>query len=481
MCLCTCIGICTSGSEYIVNINIDVDFCHFVRYAYTCMCMCCSNSLILPFRVFREMLFGGVLKRKVKGKRYKPSSSTTEVLNFSGKHTVVIEEFDFDIFKQVIQFAHTGSLVLQARMLIGLVNAADHFEMPDLLEACMGFLDETISADSVCSMLSTVERYTRYFQTPSARNAVHKILEFVDSHADEVLGLRCLSTVPRPVMMLVLDREESHAAELLKFEAALRWCRQHHQNHPHIGLKTIFEPFSRLIEFHRIPANDLMQKVKPSGVVEDGVIVNALAYQADPLSVDPSLINDRVSRALSYSIYKSKMSPLQRKRSTSLTNLGQKIEMSEMSKEEIENNLSRASEYSQSHGAINIVFPGRTNGVAVLEGQTTPGDSMNGEVFETAVEVEEGWQGEGVGKSPRESKVRIITFGQNSPLLSDSTAHARRTISRTKSDGLVGCKVSSPIILNRPRRCTYSSSREDLSKDSYGSVGGLSQISSSEC
>ena len=443
-------------------------------------------------RVFREMLFGGVIKRKAKGKRYKPTSSATEFLNFNGKHTVVVEEFDFDVFKQVVQFAHTGSLILQARMLIGLVNAADYFEMPDLLEACMDFLDETISADCVCTMLSTAERYTRYFQTPSAKKVVHQILEFVDNNAEEVLGLTCLTTVPKPVMMLVLDREESLAAELVKFQAALRWCKLHHQNHPHISLKTIFEPFARLIEFHRIPANDLMQKVKPSGIVDDSVIVNALAYQADPLSVDPSQINNRAMRALSYSVYKAKVTALDRKRSSSLTNLGQKVSMDGMSEEEIENNLSHVSEYSQSHGAINIVLHGTNDEVETSNLLEVPavsngidGDLMNDDVYETTVEIEEGWQGGSSGKrsnSLGESKTRILTFGKNSPLLSDGVAHARRkSLCRIRSDGLVSSLESRTIVLNKPRRCTFSSSREDVSNDLSGSVGTLSQVSSSEC
>ena len=41
------------------------------------------------------------------------------------------------------------------------------------------------------------------------------------------------------------------------------------------------------INFHMIPANVLMKEIHPLGLVPYHVIMNALAYQADPTSVEP--------------------------------------------------------------------------------------------------------------------------------------------------------------------------------------------------
>ena len=455
------------------------------------------------------MLFGSSLKRKVKSKRYKPSNHTTEFLDYHGQTTVIVDEFDFDVFKRVLEYAHTGCITIQARILLGLVNAAHHFEMPDLVEACMNFLSEAITPDNVCSMLSHAEKYTRYFQTDSARLAMRKILEFVDEHAEEVLGLRCLSTVPKQVMMLVLDRDESSAGESVKFEAALRWCKLHHFNHPNIPLKTIFEPFARLIEFHRIPASDLMQKVKKSGLVEERVIVNALAYQADPESVDPLSINSRALRALSCGNYKNALDPtLDRNRSTSLTNLGHRVDLGAI-REDSSSNLSQVSQYSQSHGAIDTAVHRvevgynsyRVSSSSLLEPRSTSEATYhsNGDGFESGSELDGAWSGNFLQPTRIESPLPpVMTPSSNAsarlggsryvplakPQQPSSTVSSDQPLPlhRTYSDQPASSVKQGYLLLSKPRRYTATAnSKENLSKEFRGSVGALSQISSSEC
>ena len=519
------------------------------------------------------MLFGSSLKRKVKSKRYKPSNSTTEFLDYRGQTTVVVDEFDYDIFKRVLEYAHTGYITIQARTLLGIVNAADHFQMPDLVEACMNFLSEAISPDNVCSMLSHAEKYTRYFQTDSARLAMHKILEFVDQHAEEVLGLRCLSTVPKQVMMLVLDREESSAGESVKFEAALRWCKLHQRNHPNIPLKTIFEPFARLIEFHRIPATDLMHKVKPSDVVEERVIVNALAYQSDPSSVDPASINSRALRALSCGNYRIGQDPSisLNNRSTSLTNLGHRVDLAVI-REDSSSNLSQVSQYSQSHGAIDSVVyrveigysSCAASSSSLLEARSVSEAAYHAtsrDVFESESEVDEVCQGtpqqtrnmspqpplprqtrnmspqpplsqqarnmppqpplsqqarnmspqpplprEARNMSPQPPLPRQVrNMSPQPPVATRTSASSARVggrgyipladaqhsspmfqsipppIQRTCSDQPSSNVKQGFLMLSKPRRYTATTSKENLSQDFCGSVGTLSQVSSTEC
>lgn len=373
----------------------------------------------------------------------------------------------------------------------------------------MSFLNEAISPDNVCSMLSHAEKYTRYFQTDSARLAMHKILEFVDQHAEEVLGLRCLSTVPKQVMMLVLDRDESSAGESVKFEAALRWCKLHQSNHPNIPLKTIFEPFARLIEFHRIPASDLMNNVKPSGVVEERVIVNALAYQADPSSVDPASINSRAHRALSCGNYRlgQDASISLGNRSTSLTNIGHRVDLTVI-REDSSSNLSQVSQYSQSHGAIDSVAHRVEVGYSsygassssLLEPRSVSEATYrtNGETLESGSEVDEACQGissqETRNMSPpppvvtRPSAISARVGGSQytSPVVKaqQSSPVFQRVpppIQRTYSDQPPPSIKQGFLLLSKPRRYTATASKENLPQDFCGSAGTLSQMSSTEC
>ena len=231
------------------------------------------------------MLYGGsgTKKNKKKLSNFKPSDGYIEKFDFKGQVTVVVKDFESEVFKQLIEFIHTGSVILQARTLLGLMNAADHYGLEDLKMACIHFMERCVTTDTVCSLLTSAERYIQY---KSTKILVQKMFEFVDLNAETILGLGAFSTLPQHVVRIVLGREELHATETSKFEAALRWCVRYCEEHQEQTLKQAFEPFVDVIQFHRIPAKHLMKCVKPVDVVDDGIILTALAFQADPKSVD---------------------------------------------------------------------------------------------------------------------------------------------------------------------------------------------------
>lgn len=92
--------------------------------------------------------------------------------------------------------------------------------------------------------------------------------------------------LPQHVVCLILSREELRADELVKFHAALHWSQHYCENEPNAELRETFFTFLEYIEFYKIPASILMREVHPLGVIPDHVIMNALAFQADPSSVD---------------------------------------------------------------------------------------------------------------------------------------------------------------------------------------------------
>ncbi|XP_006614570.2 intersectin-1-like isoform X1 [Apis dorsata] len=203
-------------------------------------------------------------------------------------HTVIIEEFEPDVFRQLIEYIHTGCVTLQPRTLLGLMNAADYYGLEQLRKACTGFVQCCITVDTVCALLASAERYIQYKCTKSL---VHKVFEFVDEHGNEVLNLGSFTLLPQHVVRLILAREELRADEFTKFQAALMWSKKYCDSNQNQDLKDVIGNFLEYIQFHKIPANVLMREVHPLGLVPSGIIVNALAYQADPTSVDPGKLS----------------------------------------------------------------------------------------------------------------------------------------------------------------------------------------------
>lgn len=198
------------------------------------------------------------------------------------------------MFRQLIEYIHTGCVTLQPRTLLGVMNAADYYGLDELRRACAGFVQCCINVDTVCALLASAERYIQYKCTKSL---VQKVLEFVDEHGNEVLNLGSFTLLPQHVVRLILARDELQADEFTKFQAALMWGKKYCDSNPNTNLKDVIGNFLEYIQFHKIPANVLMREIHPLGLVPYSIIMNALAYQADPASVDPGKLSpNRVRR-----------------------------------------------------------------------------------------------------------------------------------------------------------------------------------------
>ncbi|XP_054286374.1 serine-enriched protein isoform X2 [Macrosteles quadrilineatus] len=215
--------------------------------------------------------------------------------------TLIIEEFEPDVFRQLIEYIHTGNVTLQPRTLLGVMNAADYYGLDELRRACNGFVQTCINVDTVCALLASAERYIQYKCT---KTLVQKVLEFVDEHGNEVLNLGSFTLLPQHVVRLILAREELRADEFTKFQAALMWSKKYcdsmnqNSNSSQVSLNQVISSFLEYIHFHKIPANVLMKDIHPLGYVPYSIIMNALAYQADPTSVDPNKLSpNRVRRS----------------------------------------------------------------------------------------------------------------------------------------------------------------------------------------
>ncbi|KAL7043498.1 hypothetical protein ACKWTF_001546 [Chironomus riparius] len=212
--------------------------------------------------------------------------------------TLIIEEFEPDVFRQMIEYVHTGNVTLQPRTLLGVMNAADYYGLEELKRACNGFVQQgCITVDTVCALLSSAEKYIQYKCTKSL---VQKVLEFVDEHGTEVLNLGSFTLLPQHVVRLILAREELRAEEFTKFQAALMWSKKYNDYNPGTNLKDIMGTFLPNIAFHKIPANVLMREIYPLNVVPYTIIMNALAYQADPTSIDQQDLspnNNRIKKS----------------------------------------------------------------------------------------------------------------------------------------------------------------------------------------
>lgn len=142
------------------------------------------------------------------------------------------------MFRQLIEYIHTGQVCLQPRTLLGVMNASDYYGLEELRRACSGFVQCCITVDTVCALLSSAERYIQYKCTKSL---VQKVLEFVDEHGNEVLNLGSFTLLPQHVVRLILARDELQADEFTKFQAALMWGKKYCDTNPVSFSRNVYE------------------------------------------------------------------------------------------------------------------------------------------------------------------------------------------------------------------------------------------------
>ncbi|KAL5248502.1 hypothetical protein ACHWQZ_G017633 [Mnemiopsis leidyi] len=251
----------------------------------------CAVRAILAARsrVFRKQLYSHVPRRcSLK------DTSPRSIKSSKPPNTIVVPEFEPSVFKQLIEYLHTGVCTLQPRTLFGLVNAADHYDVEELKQACINFVGQSISTDTVCHMLSNADRYIQY---KSTKVLIQKVMEFIDRNGDEVLSLPSFSILPKHVVQLIISRESLAVSEVNKFVAVYNWSKSQYEKEPCLAincdekvvkLSDIVEGFLDYIQFHKIPIHYLMNEVRQSGAVPDTIIMMAVAYQMDPASIDVS-------------------------------------------------------------------------------------------------------------------------------------------------------------------------------------------------
>ncbi|XP_063435657.1 serine-enriched protein-like [Mytilus trossulus] len=66
----------------------------------------------------------------------------------NNNQNILIHNYDIDVFRQFINFVHTGSVVMDVTTVVGITCAAEDFDVPELSDACWGYLKR-------CSAITT--------------------------------------------------------------------------------------------------------------------------------------------------------------------------------------------------------------------------------------------------------------------------------------------------------------------------------------
>ncbi|RWS06809.1 rap GTPase-activating-like protein [Dinothrombium tinctorium] len=219
-----------------------------------------------------------------------------------------IIEFDGDTFQTLIEYLHSGSCPLTCETIPGLICAAEHFDLPDLLQACFHHTKTHLRLSVVPSMLNQLENY--YWRYNSASQLVNTILKFLDARINKFFSRSEYLTLSESMITSILSRQGLNLSETRKFQVMLQWAlntvrgdnktiiseldeqNEKLSQEKQAELKAIMNRLTRDLKLHRIPPQDLIKIVLPSKTISHERIVATLLYQADTgIYHNPNYVN----------------------------------------------------------------------------------------------------------------------------------------------------------------------------------------------
>ncbi|KAH6930270.1 hypothetical protein HPB50_012282 [Hyalomma asiaticum] len=196
------------------------------------------------------------------------------------QHEFNIIEFDSDTFQLLVDYLHCGSCPLTCESIPGLICAAEHYDLPELMQACFHHAKQHLRLSVVCGMLNVLENY--YWRYTSATELVNMILQFVDTRAAALFAGQDFLDLSESMFQTIIGRE-LNIPEVTKFEVMLQWATHHVKtiNRPDPReLQCTMNRLTRDLKLCLIPPQELIKVVLPTKTISHEEILDTLLYQA---------------------------------------------------------------------------------------------------------------------------------------------------------------------------------------------------------
>ncbi|KAJ8297416.1 hypothetical protein KUTeg_023947 [Tegillarca granosa] len=81
------------------------------------------------------------------------------------KITILVDSFDVRVFERLIRYVHCGIVSVDTETAVGLMNAANKFEFPELKRACWDFVLDCVGPETLPIIMATASYYSHFKET----------------------------------------------------------------------------------------------------------------------------------------------------------------------------------------------------------------------------------------------------------------------------------------------------------------------------
>ncbi|XP_017155081.1 BTB/POZ domain-containing protein 9-like [Drosophila miranda] len=186
------------------------------------------------------------------------------------KKDLIRLDVPLEAFKIILGYLYSGTLPLSQLDLNAIFKVLGLANMYCLLEvekAIAKHLHQNLDVSNVCMILDTARQF-------NLADLTMKCLDFVDRHTGQLFARESFQMLSKESLEEVLRRDTFLAHELQIFHMVCKWSRHNHS----VDIKSLLS----LVRLPLISVKDLVNVVRPSGIIHPDAIFDAIKTAFNP-------------------------------------------------------------------------------------------------------------------------------------------------------------------------------------------------------
>ena len=136
----------------------------------------------------------------------------------SSAETIDVPDVDPDAFLSMLKYLYCDEIDLNPDNVLATLYAAKKYLVPALANACVQFLEQSLTARNACLLLSQA----RLFSEPAL---IQRAWEVIDAQAELALSSEAFTDIDFDTLLSILARESLNCKETVVFSAAVNWAK----------------------------------------------------------------------------------------------------------------------------------------------------------------------------------------------------------------------------------------------------------------
>ena len=195
--------------------------------------------------------------------------------------TVVIQQFDGQSIKILIEFIYTGTVDINTDNVTSLLSTADYLQIDEVKVFCFEFLAQTLTVGNCLE----IWKISNLFNNPPA---LQQTYPYLCEHFFEIMQGEHFKTLSKNELNLLISKlDQSKVQEISMYKAILNWV-QHDDNR-----KSEFPGLFDKIDLHKIPSEFVAQEVAEENLVKinSNCAISVMSYLASKVKCSNTKID----------------------------------------------------------------------------------------------------------------------------------------------------------------------------------------------